>query len=192
MKSIPALASKTLLALSLAALLPAAQAAQYGQVLPADSQIGFQYNQMGVSMDGQFKRFNGELSFDTAAPEQGRIALDVELASIDAGSDEADEEVVTPTWFNVAQFPTARFVSEQIKTIGDHAYEVSGTLTIKGKSLPVVVPATFVEQNGQGVFEGAFTLKRGDFAIGEGAWAAFDIVANDIDVSFRITAAAGQ
>jgi len=32
------------------------------------------------------------------------------------------------------------------------------------------------------------TIRRGDFTIGEGPWAAFDIVANDIQIKFRITA----
>ena len=40
------------------------------------------------------------------------------------------------------------------------------------------------------VFEGSLTIQRGDFSIGEGAWKAFDIVANDVVIKFRITAAA--
>jgi polyisoprenoid-binding protein YceI len=51
-----------------------------------------------------------------------------------------------------------------------------------------VVPATFAAQGNTGVFAGQFTIRRGDFAIGEGAWSAFDIVANDVTVKFRVTA----
>ena len=40
------------------------------------------------------------------------------------------------------------------------------------------------------MFEGSLTIQRGDFSIGEGAWKAFDIVANDVVIKFRITAAA--
>jgi len=50
------------------------------------------------------------------------------------------------------------------------------------------VPATFTPQGTTGVFAGQFTIRRGDFAIGEGAWSAFDIVANDVIVKFRVTA----
>ena len=45
-------------------------------------------------------------------------------------------------------------------------------------------------QGEAGVFDGSLTIKRGDFSIGEGAWKAFDIVANDVVIKFRITAAA--
>jgi polyisoprenoid-binding protein YceI len=49
-----------------------------------------------------------------------------------------------------------------------------------------------IEQGKVAVFEGSFTIRRGDFSIGEGAWAKFDIVANDIVVKFRFTALPGK
>jgi YceI-like domain. len=55
-------------------------------------------------------------------------------------------------------------------------------------TIDVLVPATFKEENKQGVFAGSFTIRRGDFAIGEGSWSTFDIVANDIQIKFTITA----
>ena len=77
-----------------------------------------------------------------------------------------------------------------MKPLGGDKYEVAGKLTIKGTTRGVVVPATFTVQGGSGVFEGALTIRRGDFSIGEGAWKAFDVVANDVVIRFRITAAA--
>ena len=50
------------------------------------------------------------------------------------------------------------------------------------------MPASFTPQGKSGVFEGSFTIRRGDFSIGEGPWAKFDIVANDVVIKFRITA----
>ena len=70
-----------------------------------------------------------------------------------------------------------------------YKYEVTGQLSIKGKTQEVVVPATFTPQGNSGVFEGSFTIRRADFSIGEGSWAKFDIVANDVQIKFRITAA---
>ena len=47
-------------------------------------------------------------------------------------------------------------------------------------------------QSEAGVFEGRFTLGRGDFPIGEGPWAKFDVAANEVQIQFRITAHAGE
>ena len=173
-----------------AALAPAAQAIEYNQVQADKSRIGFGYKQMGVAMDGRFKKFASQLSFDPAQPANAKATIDVDLASIDTGSAEGDEEAARKTWFNTKDFPAARFESTSVKALDGNKYEVAGKLTIKGTTKDVVVPATFTPQGNTGVFEGSLTIQRGDFSIGEGAWKAFDIVANDVVIKFRITAAA--
>ena len=176
------------LAAALALAAPAVHAIEYQQVQPAQSQVGFSYKQMGVGMDGHFRKFSGQLAFDPARPSAARVSLEVDLASIDTGTAEADREVAGKPWFNIPAFPTARFESNTVKDLGNNRYEVSGTLSIKGKQQPVTVPARFSTQGSTGVFEGSFTIRRGDFAIGEGSWSSPDIVANEVQVSFRIAA----
>ncbi len=171
-----------------AAAVPAAQAVELNQVQADKSAIQFVYKQMGVAVDGKFKRFSSQLSFDPAKPTTAKATFDVDLNSIDTGASEGDQEAVGKTWFNAKVFPTAKFVSGPVKALGGNKYEVAGQLTIKGKTQDVVVPATFTTQGNTGVFDGSFTLRRGDFAIGEGSWAKFDIVANEVIVKFRITA----
>lgn len=179
---------KLLLAVSLLAVMPMAWAAQYTQIVPQDSAVHFHYQQMGVDMDGQFKELKGELVFDPAQAEQGKAAFEVPLSSVDAGSDDADTELAGTDWFDTNTHPVARFESQSIQAQSDGSFKVHGMLTIKGKSKEVTVPAQFFEQDGVGVFEGKFTILRGDFGIGEGAWSAFDIVANEVQVEFRIVA----
>lgn len=180
---------RLLTALALATVLtPAAHAAVFTQVLPDKSSIEFSYSQMGVPMDGRFRKFSSQLSFDPAQPATAKVAIDVDLASIDTGTPELDTEAAGKDWFNLQSFPTARFVATSVKPLGGNRYSVAGKLAIKGRSKDVVVPATFTPQGTTGVFAGQFTIRRGDFAIGEGAWSAFDIVANDVTVKFRITA----
>jgi len=168
----------------------AAHAVEYSQVQADKSRIGFGYQQMGVSMDGTFKKFSSQLRFDPAAPSAAKSTIEVDLASVDTGSSEGDAEVATKSWFNTKSFPTARFESTAVKALGGNKYEVAGKLTIKGTTKDVVVPATFTPQGNTGVFDGSLTIKRGDFAIGEGAWKAFNIVANDVVIKFRIAVAA--
>jgi len=60
---------------------------------------------MGVGMDGQFKKFSAQLHFDPSQAGKASGRLDIDLASIDTGSSEADDEVVGKAWFNVAAYP---------------------------------------------------------------------------------------
>lgn len=160
----------------------------YGQLQPEESQVAFTFEQMGVRMDGQFRQFEAKLSFDPAQPEQGSAQIDVALASVDLGSPDFDSEAMGPDWFNVQNFPRATFVSSGIRQTAPNQYDVAGTLTIKGQSQSISVPASFENDGVKGVFQGQFTIERGQFKIGEGSWEKFDIVANDVTVKFRITA----
>lgn len=175
--------------LPLAVAAGTAQAVEFGQLLADKSQISFVSKQMGVPMDGRFRKFSAALAFDPTRPAQAATRVDIDLGSIDAGSKDANDEVVGKNWFNVKNFPTASFVSSAVKPLGGDRYEVAGKLTIKGKTQDVVAPATFRQEAGNGVFDGAFTLKRLDFALGEGPWSDIGTVANEVQVRFHLVAA---
>ncbi len=174
------------------ALAAAVQAAPYQAVQLDKSKVSFSYKQMGVGMDGHFAKFSPQLSFDPAKPEQTKASIEIDLASVDTGSGEADQEVVGKSWFNTSAFPKAVFVAKQVKQTAPNVYEVLGTLTIKGHARDVKFPMKHTPQGKLGVLTGSFTLQRADYAIGEGMWSKFDVVANEILVSFQITALTGK
>ncbi|MDD2741844.1 MAG: YceI family protein [Rhodocyclaceae bacterium] len=181
--------TRRILALLATTFLPLhAHAVEYSQVQSAQSAIRFTYQQMGVAVDGHFQRFSSQLSFDPARPTAAKANFTIDLASIDTGAPEGDEAVAGKPWFHTQAFPTARFVSGPIKALGNHRYEISGQLTLKGKTQEIVIPTTFTPQGRDGVFDGQVTIRRADFAVGEGSWAKFDLVANDVLIKFRITA----
>ena len=185
MKNITTWVLSTLLAMG-------ANAMEYKAIQPEKSKVTFQYKQMGVGMDGQFKKFAAQLNFDPAKPAAAQAQIEIDLASVDAGSSEADDEVVGKSWFNAKAFPKATFVAKQIKATGANQFDVTGVLTIKGKSQDIKFPLKLAAQGNVGVFTGGFVIRRADFAIGEGMWAKFDVVANDIQVTFQLTAIPGK
>lgn len=179
-------------ALAALALAPAAHALTYQAVVPEKSSVTFGFKQMGVNMAGKFKKFGAQLQFDPAKPEQAKANVDIDLASVDAGSSDADDELAGKSWFNTKAFPKASFASRQIRLVSPGEYEVSGTLTLKGQAREVKFPLKLAAQGAQGVFTGGFTVRRADFAVGEGMWSKFDVVANDVQVNFQLTAQAGK
>jgi len=167
---------------------PAAYAVEYRTVLPKQSSIHFEFRQMGVPVKGGFKRFTTEMTFDPARPEAARAQIEIDLASIDTGSTEADEESAGKLWFNRSAYPKATFVSSQVRALGNNRYEMRGTLTLKGRSREMTVPVTYIPGKNAAIFDGSFILKRLDFGIGEGLWADVATVANEVRVTFRIAA----
>ena len=156
------------------------------------SAITFVARQMNVPSDGKFGKFTLQLLFDPAKLNESRVQLEVDLASIDTGSTEANDEVKGKAWFDVKNYPSAKFVSTAVKGLGGNRYEVTGKMTIKGRTKDVTAAFSFKPEGQGGLFEGAFALKRLDFAIGEGAWADTDTVANEVQVKFRISGASGH
>jgi len=166
-----------------------ASAVEFNQVVADKSSINFGYKQMNVPLEGKFKKFAAQIDFDPAKPESAQTKFEIDLASIDTGSDEANDEVVGKAWFNTKAFPKATFVSTGVKPLGNNRFEVQGKLTIKGKTLAVATPFTFKPDANTASFDGAFTIKRLDYAIGEGEWADVSTVANEIQIKFHILAA---
>ena len=171
-----------------------AQAAEFNQLQPQQSEVAFVFTQMNVPIDGKFRQFTGKLSFNPAKPTLAKAEISIALASIDAGSDEANDEVAGKLWFDTKTYPSANFVATEIKPLGDNRFNVTGTMRIKGKTHTVSTPATFTQDGNRAVFAGSFILKRADFGIGEGVWADFGTVANEIQIKFKLvaTAAAGK
>lgn len=173
-----------------ASLAAPAQAAEFNRLDAGRSSVRFVFKQMNVPVEGRFKRFTGEIAFDPARPEAGRAGIDIDLASIDAGSSEANEEVAGKLWFDTKTHPVARFAATAVRPLGGDRFEVAGRMSIKGRTHELRTPATFRIEGGAAVFAGSFVLKRADFGIGEGLWADFGTVANEVRIAFRLVATA--
>lgn len=182
------LSTRTLFSAALVAcsLLPLAVQAQQ-QLVPAQSEIQFVSRQMGVPVEGRFRSFDAKVAFDPAKPETSSIAFTVETGSATLGVRETDAELPKPTWFNVAQFPQATFQSSAVRRVDATRFEVAGKLSIKGVSSDVVVPVTLAQNGAQTVATGAFPIKRLTFRIGDKEWSDTSMVADEVQVKFRLT-----
>jgi polyisoprenoid-binding protein YceI len=155
------------------------------KLLPAQSEIVFVSKQMGVPVEGRFKKFDAQLAFDPAKPEASQIAFTVDVASATLGVPETDAELPKATWFNTSKFPQATFQSTAVKGLGGGKFEVSGTLGIKGATRNVVVPVVVTQSGTTTNATGTFSLKRLAFQIGQNEWADTSMVADDVQVKFK-------
>jgi polyisoprenoid-binding protein YceI len=180
---------KTPLALCLmsAGLLSAAVAQAQQKLVPAQSEIAFVSKQMGVPVEGRFKKFDAQIAFDAQKPEAATIAFSIDTGSATLGVPESDAELPKPTWFNVPKFPQASFASSTITNLGAGKLVVSGKLTIKGNVRDVVVPVTLAQSGAATTATGTFAIKRLAFKIGENEWADTAMVADDVQVKFKLT-----
>jgi polyisoprenoid-binding protein YceI len=161
--------------------------AQDWKVDTSKSQIGFVIKQMNVPVEGGFSRYSVKAVFDPAKPETGQFQVELDIASINTGSEEGDGEAKRPAWFDTARYPKAVFISKSIKKDGAGRYTVSGDLTLKGRTRPLIAPFLLTPQRGGGwLASGRVSLKRSQFDIGGGEWADPSVVADDLEARFKI------
>ena len=183
---LPLLRIKHLLVASLLTALPAS-GAEFTVLHPQQSSITFVSRQMGVPVEGSFRKFTARIAVDPARPETGTARIDIDLASIDTGIVEADEEVAGKKWFDTQNHPIASFTSSGVGQSGKGRYEALGKLTIKGKSLGIKAPFTLKQNADTLVIDGVFPLKRLDYGIGTGIWSDTDTVADEVRIRFHFT-----
>lgn len=144
------------------------------------------FKQMNVPVDGKFKTVNAKLQFDPSNLAKSKAQIDVDVNSFDLGNAEYNHEVTGKDWFDAKSFPRATFVSNSIKPGANGRYDVTGTLTIRGKAKSVVVPMQYRKEGAAQVFDGVLPIRRLDFGVGQGDWGDTAIVANDVQLKFHI------
>lgn len=177
--SFASLATVALVALPLAT---SAQQIDYGR-----SQITVASRQMNVPVEAKFKKFSAQLAFDPATPEAIKAHIEVDAASFDVGHDDVNVEALDKDWLDARKFPKANFVSASVRSLGGGRYEARGPLTIKGKTHDVTVPYSVkTDAAGNSVIEGMFNIRRLQYGIGQGVWRHVDVVADDVQIRFRL------
>ena len=139
---------------------------------PKHTFVTFEIPHMATTTNrGRFDKKEGTVEFDRAT-RSGKARLVLYPASVSTGTEVLDKIIAGPDVFDTAKFPTVQFVSDKFNFDGDKVTEVSGQLTMMGKTLPVVLKASNFNcyQNGmlkREVCGGDFvtSIKRSDWGV---------------------------
>ena len=117
-----------------------AQAATYN-IDPTHTFVTFEVTHFGTSTNrGRFDKKEGVVQFDRAA-KTGSVKLTIQADSINTGTEAFNAHLKKPDFFDAAKHPTMSFSADKFSFNGDKVSEVAGSLTMLGKTLPVVLKA---------------------------------------------------
>ncbi len=138
---------------------------------PAHTGVGFVARYMGLSkVRGRFTDFSGRIHVGPT-PEESSVEVTIDPASVDTSMPMRDTHLRTGDFFDVEQFPAITFKSTDVELMGDTSLKVTGDLTIRDVTRPVVLD---VEYEGLGLHptgstRAAFTasteIDRYDFGV---------------------------
>lgn len=163
----------------------AATAPQW-RVDAAKSSLGFASAVNGSAFKGTFQRWFADIRFDPANLAGSRIRVVVEPASARADMDNAAQSMQAADWFDSARHTQAIFQSTSIRAAGPGRYEAAGTLTVKGRAVPVTLPFALSLTGAAAEAQGTVALDRVRLGLGAGYPAA--TIPVSVSVSFRVSA----
>ena len=119
----------------------AAQAANYA-IDPTHTFVTFEISHFGATTNrARFDKKQGTVEFDRAA-KTGKVDISIDVTSVNSGTPQFDKHLQSADLFDAAKHPTIKFVSDKFSFNGDKVSEVSGQLTLLGKTAPVTLKAT--------------------------------------------------
>ncbi len=108
---------------------------------PTHTFATFEIDHMGATTNRvRFDKKSGTVEFDRAG-KTGKVEVTLDMASVNSGTAAFDKHLQSADIFNVAKYPTAKFVSDRFVFDGDKLKEVTGQLTILDKTQPVTLKA---------------------------------------------------
>lgn len=171
---------------------PLASAGELIEVTPAVAKIGFIGAKVTAQHVGKFSDFHGAIALSDGRPEASRVEVEVKTASvsIEGGPAKLENHLRSPDFFDVANHPTARFVSTAIQPGSDVAgatHTVTGNLTLRGTTRSVTFPATITVTPAEVGVKAEFGINRKDFGIVYPGMAD-DLIKDNVLLHIEITA----
>ncbi len=166
----------------------AAEAVKY-EIDPTHTVVLATWNHFGYSNPtANFGDASGSITYDPAAPEASSVEVTLPMSGLDSFVPKLDEHLRSADFFDAERFPEATFRSTSVRADGENRLEVTGDLTLKGVTRPVVLDVVLNKAAPHPMgntptigFDATATLKRSDFGIDKYVPAVSD------EISLRIT-----
>ena len=109
----------------------------------AHSTIGFEVSHLTISkVMGSFGEYTGMINFDPKNADQASAEVSIDVNSINTNVEGRDKHLKSKDFFDAEGFPKITFKSSKFVSKGEGAYDIVGTLTIKGVSKEITIPVT--------------------------------------------------
>jgi len=134
------------------------------------SDVRFTVTKLGFEdVTGIFHESEGTIEYDADHPERSRIEWQIKVASVTTDATTRDRTLQAPEYFDAARHPNLSFVSQTVRPLTGGRLEVSGQITMRGVTRPLVTTVRVLTGGPSPRFETAFEVNRYDFGIAGGS-----------------------
>ncbi|MEX8034864.1 YceI family protein [Acinetobacter baumannii] len=161
------------LAVALASTVTLAAPVDY-KIDPTHTATVFSWNHFGFSTpSANFSDIQGVIKVDNAKPANSSVNVTIPLSSVNTNVPALDKEFQEEAWFNAAKYSNITFKSTKVETKDKKHFKITGDLTVKGITKPVVLDAVLNKQGEHPMakvpaigFNATTSFNRSDFGLG--------------------------
>jgi polyisoprenoid-binding protein YceI len=147
---------------------------------PGHTSVEFVARHLMISkVRGKFTDVAGSITI-ADRPEDSKVEATINVASVNSGEPARDEHLRSPDFFDAATYPTITFQSTGVAHVDDEHWKVTGDLTVRDVTRPVVLDVDF---------EGATVTPFGDSRIGFSA--STDLDREDFGLTWNVAIETG-
>ena len=117
------------------------------QIDPTHTATVFSWNHFGFSTpSANFSDIQGTINVDNAKPANSSVNVTIPLSSLNTNVKALDEHLKTAEFFDAAKYPNITFKSTKVQALGKNKYKITGNLTVKDVTKPVILDAVLNKQ----------------------------------------------
>jgi polyisoprenoid-binding protein YceI len=135
-----------------------------------------------LPVTGEFKHFEGEMTVDAEGAASGRLVVDT--ASINSGIRKRDADLRSASYFDSEKYPQMTFTLDKLEPSGEDHLNVSGTLQLLDKSIPLSFPVYAIAHGDHLHLEGRVTVDHDVAGLG---WAKPAMVGKTVRAEAALT-----
>ncbi|WP_180114026.1 YceI family protein [Acinetobacter sp. YH12063] len=117
------------------------------QIDPTHTATVFTWNHFGFSTpSANFSDIQGTINVDNAKPANSSVNVTIPLSSLNTNVKALDDHLKTADFFDAEKYPNITFKSTKVQAISKTKYKITGDLTVKNVTKPVVLDAVLNKQ----------------------------------------------
>lgn len=125
------------------------------------------YNENGSGAEGKFSGLEATIKFDPIKLSNSSIKARIKASTVTASEDGQAADIMSAEYLNAAKYPYITFESTNIEKKGKK-FDLTGKLTLKGKTKVIKVPFEFMKKGKTAIFKGRMTITTKDFGMAAG------------------------
>lgn len=164
------------------------------QIDRSHSAVNFTISHFFTPVDGSFDDYQATVIFDPNNLEESSIDVTIPVESVNTRNERRDNHLISEDFFNAAEWPNIRFVSNNIESLGNNQFVAHGELTIRDVTHSFELPFELLgvmdhprRENTKvaGIVANA-EIMRTDYGVGVGDWAATAVVGDRVNIRINL------